>query len=90
MMQRCGITEVFESLEENEDIRLVLVKRGAESEQLAKIMTIVSDRGIRIIRGSDNDIWRMSRDNSEGTPDMLALVGRDTYLDLEERIEAGG
>ena len=56
MMQRCGITEVFESLEENEDIRLVLVKRGAESEQLAEILTIVSDRGIRIIMGSDNDI----------------------------------
>ena len=36
MMQRCGITEVSQSLEENEDIRLVLVKRGAENEQLAK------------------------------------------------------
>ena len=75
MMQRCGITEVFASLKENEDIRLVLVKRGAKSEQLTKIMTIVSDRGIRIIRGSDNDIWRMSRDNSEGVPEILALVG---------------
>ena len=90
MMQRCGITEVFASLEENEDIRLVLVKRGAKSEQLAKIMTIVSDRGIRIIRGSDNDIWRMSRDNSEGVPEILALVGRDPTLDLDESFEAGG
>ena len=77
MMQRCGISEVLESLEENEDIRLVLVKRGVESEHLAKILTMVSDRGIRIIRGSDNDIWRMSRDNSEGVPEILALVGRD-------------
>ena len=51
MMQRCGITEVSQSLEENEDIRLLLVKRGAESEQLAKILTMASDRGIRIIRG---------------------------------------
>ena len=90
MMQRCGITEVFASLKENEDIRLVLVKRGAKSEQLAKIMTIVSDRGIRIIRGSDNDIWRMSRDNSDGVPEILALVGRDPTLDLDESIEAGG
>ena len=90
MMQRCGITEVFASLKENEDIQLVLVKRGAKSEQLAKIMTIVSDRGIRIIRGSDNDIWRMSRDNSDGVPEILALVGRDPTLDLDESIEAGG
>ena len=70
MMQRCGITEVSQSLEENEDIRLLLVKRGGESEQLAKILTMASDRGILIIRGSENDIWRMSRDNSEGVPEI--------------------
>ena len=90
MMQRCGMTEVFTSLKENEDIRLVLVKRGAKNEQLAKILAIVRDRGIRIIRGSDNDMWRMSRDNSKGVPEILALVGRDPTLDLDESIEAGG
>ena len=82
MMQRCGITEVLASLKENEDIRLVLVRRGPESEQLEEVLTMVSDRGIRIIRGSDNDIWRMSRDNSKGVPEILALVGRDPTLDL--------
>tara|TARA_S200000501_G_scaffold348000_1_gene362854 strand:- start:479 stop:1219 length:741 start_codon:yes stop_codon:yes gene_type:complete len=90
MMQRCGISEVLKSLKESEDIQLVLVKRGVESEQLAGILKMVNDRGIRIIRGSDNDIWRMSRDNSEGTPEILALVGRDPTLDLDESIEAGG
>ena len=90
MMQRCGVTEVLASLKENENIRLVLVKRGAESEQLEEILTMVSDRGIRIIRGSDNDIWRMSRDNSKGVPEILALVGRDPTLDLDMSIEAGG
>ena len=36
MMQRCGITEVSQSLEENEDIRLVLVKRGGGKRTAGK------------------------------------------------------
>ena len=50
---------------------------------------MASDRGIRIIRGSDNDIWRMSRDNSEGVSEILHWLV-EIQPDLDESIEAGG
>jgi len=90
MMQRCGMSEVLESFEKNEDIKLLLVRKEADNDQLTKILRMASDRDIHVIKGSDNDIWRMSRDNSEGIPAILALVGRDPELKLEEAIASGG
>ena len=43
---------------------------------------MANELGIRVIEGSDNDLWRMARDNSHGIPDVLALVGRDPNLSL--------
>ena len=89
-MQRCGINEVLKSFQENEEIKLVLVRRDSESPDLFKVRSMANELGIRVIEGSDNDLWRMSRDNSHGIPDVLALVGRDPNLSFEEIIASGG
>ena len=89
-MQRCGINEVLKSFQENEEIKLVLVRRDSEASDLSKIRSMANELGIRVIEGSDNDLWRMSRDNSNGIPDVLALVGRDPNLSFEEIIASGG
>ena len=75
-MQRCGVDEVLDAIHRNENISVLLVKREAISTKLEQIVSIAEERGIKVIRGSENDLWRMSRDNSEGIPDVLGLVGR--------------
>ena len=72
-MQRCGINEVLKSFQENEEIKLVLVRRDSKSPDLSKIRSMANELGIRVIEGSDNDLWRMSRDNSHGIPDVLGF-----------------
>ena len=89
-MQRCGIIEVLESLENKEQINLILVRRDAENTQLTKIISMANELGIKVTQGSDNDLWRMSRDNSTGVPDVLALVGRNPLLPLQDVISSGG
>ena len=89
-MQRCGISEVLKSFEENEDIKLVLLRRNSNASELVKIRSMADELEIRVIEGSDNDLWRMSRDNSQGIPDVLALVGRDPNLSFDEVISTGG
>ena len=89
-MQRCGISEVLKSFEENEDIKLVLLRRNSNALGLVKIRSMADELGIRVIEGSDNDLWRMSRDNTQGIPDVLALVGRDPNLSFDEVISTGG
>ena len=89
-MQRCGFSEVLKSFREKEEIKLILVRRDSKSSDLSKVRSMANELGIRVIEGSDNDLWRMSRDNSHGIPDVLALVGRDPNLSLEEVIASGG
>lgn len=45
---------------------------------------------ILVIEGSENDLWRMARDNSDGAPDILALVGRNPSATFEEVLQSGG
>jgi len=89
-MQRCGISEVLKSFKENEDIKLILLRRNSNASELVKIRSMADELEIRVIEGSDNDLWRMSRDNSQGIPDVLALVGRDPNLSFDEVISTGG
>ena len=53
-------------------------------------MEYAESSGIKIIFGSENDLWRMSRDNSQGIPNVLALVGRNPDLSLQEVFSNGG
>jgi len=89
-MQRCGVEEILESLDNEEKLTLILVKRGARSTKLQQLISIAEERGIKVIQGSENDIWRMSRDNGGGTPDALGLVGREPNATLEQTLSKGG
>ncbi len=89
-MQRCGEDEVLASIEKNEHIDLLLVKRDSVSDKLGKILEFAEKLDIKVIQGSENDLWRMSRDNSNGIPDILALVGRNPDASLQEVFSNGG
>ena len=89
-MQRCGEDEILAAIDNNENISLILVKRDSETAKLQNILEYAESSGIKIIFGSENDLWRMSRDNSQGIPNVLALVGRNPDLSLEEVFSNGG
>lgn len=89
-MQRCGLDEVRAAFEAGEDISLILVKREHGSTPVDEMVAEATDSGIRVIEGSQNDLWRMARENSEGTPDILALVGRNPAASFDEVLAAGG
>ncbi len=89
-MQLCGLAEVRAALDEHEDITLILVKRENRSADVGALVAEAEGSGIRVIEGSENDLWRMARDNADGAPDILALVGRDPAASYEEVLAAGG
>ncbi len=89
-MQRCGESEVLASIEDGEDVSLILIKRSAESDKITRILEYARELSINVIYGSENDIWRMSRDNSNGVPSILSLVGRNPKSSLEEVLSKGG
>ena len=89
-MQRCGEDEILAAIDNNENISLILVKRDSENAKLQNILEYAESSGIKIIFGSENDLWRMSRDNSQGIPNVLALVGRNPDSSLQEVFSNGG
>jgi tRNA G18 (ribose-2'-O)-methylase SpoU len=89
-MQRCGEDEILAAIDNNENISLILVKRDSETQKLQNILEYAESSGVKIIFGSENDLWRMSRDNSQGIPNVLALVGRNPDLSLQEVFSNGG
>jgi len=89
-MQRCGLDEVRAAFESGEDISLILVKREHGSTPVDELVAEATDSGIRVIEGSQNDLWRMARENSEGAPNILALVGRNPVASFEEVLADGG
>ena len=89
-MQRCGEQEVLTSIEDGEDVNLILIKRDSESPLISKILNYSEELAIKVIYGSENDLWRMSRSNSDGVPDVLCLVGRNPESSLNEVLSKGG
>ena len=89
-MQRCGEQEVLTSIEYGEDVNLILIKRDSESPLISKILNYAEELAIKVIYGSENDLWRMSRSNSDGVPDVLCLVGRNPESSLNEVLSKGG
>ena len=89
-MQRCGGDEVLTSIEDGEEISLILIKRDVQSPQISKILNYAEDLAIKVIYGSENDLWRMSRSNSNGIPDALCLVGRNPESSMIEVLSKGG
>ena len=89
-MQRCGEQEVLTSIEDGEDVNLILIKRDSESPLISKILNYAEELAIKVIYGSENDLWRMSRSTSNGIPEVLCLVGRDPESSLKEVLSKGG
>ena len=89
-MQLCGTEEVRDAIDKGESISLILVKRDHDNQAIDGIISMAEKSEIRVIEGSENDLWRMARDNSEGAPDILALVGRNPSATFEEVLQSGG
>ena len=89
-MQRCGTEEVRNAIEKGESISLILAKRDHDNQAVDEIISMAEKSEIRVIEGSENDLWRMARVNSDGAPDILALVGRNPSATFEEVLQSGG
>ena len=89
-MQRCGIAEVSSALE-SEEVALILALRESKDVEVARLLIMAEERGIRVRETSKNDMWRMSR-VSEGDepPPILALVGRDPDAKTGGILSSGG
>ena len=89
-MQRCGLSEVSAAMDVGEDISLILVRRNHSNPDVAALVKRAQAMNIRVTEGSENDLWRMARDNADGAPDVLALVGREPSATFEEVLAKGG
>ena len=89
-MQRCGIAEVSSALE-SEEVALILALRESKDVEVARLLVMAKERGIKVRETSRNDMWRMSRVNEgEEPPPILALVGRIQMQGLAKSCHRGG
>ena len=79
-----GSETILSMLQTDHEIRLVLVDREMNTEELRQEC---ERQGIPLEEGSTNDLWRMS---ATGNTDALALIGREPHGTLEEVFERGG
>ncbi len=70
-LQITGEEEVLNALKNGVDIKLVLVDR---EEDCQEILQLCKDKDIRVVEGSSTDLWRMS---ANGQQKALALIGRE-------------
>ena len=70
-LQITGAEEVLKALRNDVEIKLVLVDREADCEE---IIEICNQKNIKVIEGSSTDLWRMS---AKGQQTALALIGRE-------------
>ena len=90
-MQRCGVKEVSAAFRSNESISLILVLRDTQNSEVLRLIQLAKENNIPIKEGSERDLWRMARDNKgEIKPQILALVGRNPFAEIEEIFSNGG
>ena len=89
-MQLCGTEEVRNAIEKGDFISLILAKRDHDNQAVDEIISMAERSEIHVIEGSENDLWRMARNNSDGAPDIIALVGRNPSATFEEVLQSGG
>lgn len=89
-MQLCGTEEVRNAIEKGDSISLILAKRDHDNQAVDEIISMAEKSEIHVIEGSENDLWRMARNNSDGAPDIIALVGRNPSANFEEVLQSGG
>ena len=83
-LQITGADEVLKALENGVEIKLVLVDRVEDCEE---IIRMCESRNIPVTEGSSTDLWRMS---ANGQQKALALIGREPKGTLEEVFEREG
>jgi len=83
-LQITGAEEVLNALKNDVEIKLVLVDREADCED---IVEICNQKNIKVIEGSSTDLWRMS---AQGQQTALALIGREPDGNLSEIFERSG
>jgi TrmH family RNA methyltransferase len=79
-----GSDAILSALKNDHDIRLVLVDREKDTQDLRRAC---ETQYIPVEEGSTNDLWRMS---ATGNTDALALLGREPHGTLEEVFQRGG
>ena len=79
-----GSEAILQALEQEHDIKLILVDREKDTKALR---LVCETQNIPLEEGSTNDLWRMS---ANGHTDALALLGREPHGNLEEIFERGG
>ena len=77
-----GIAEVSSALE-SEEVALILALRESKDVEVARLLVMAEERGIKVRETSKNDMWRMSGSTRVKAPPILALVGRDADAGTE-------
>ncbi len=75
-----GIHPVMEAIQAGRDMDRVLIRRGAGSEQMKKIISLVSGRGIPIQRVPVEKLNRLTSGNHQG---VVAWLSRISYGNIE-------
>ena len=89
-MQRCGIEEVRNALE-NEKVSMLLVLRDVMNAEVDELTELALQRDIPVKKSSESDIWRMSKSTENNKiPPILALVGRNPNANIDQILEDGG
>ena len=77
-MQRCGIAEVSSALE-SEEVALILALRESKDIEVARLLVMAEERGIKVRETSKNDMWRMSRVNEAEEPPLTKSCHRGAF-----------
>jgi len=89
-VQRCGIEEVRNALE-NEKVSMLLVLRDVMNAEVDELTELALQRDIPVKKSSESDIWRMSKSTENNKiPPILALVGRNPNANIDQILEDGG
>ncbi len=95
-MQIGGLAAVNSALDEMESggevVSLLLVRKDSESSEVYTMLERAKTLDVEVIEASDNDISRMALGvvPGEKSPEVLALIGRNTSGTLDEVFERGG
>jgi len=89
-MQRCGVDEVSAALQ-SEEVTLVLFLRDSSDPDAINLRKLAEEMGITVRESSRRDMWRMARLNDDqNPPPILALVGRDPDVSVNQILSSGG
>jgi tRNA G18 (ribose-2'-O)-methylase SpoU len=83
-----GARALLRALEAGEAVRLVLVRRGADSPALRRALASARAQGVPIRTAGPREVERFAAAGEDR--DLLALVGPDPARDLADALRAGG